>query len=395
MGWHRRRYRGRNLERAVTIADLRERALHRVPGFVFEYVEGGSEDEFALRNNRDAFDALQFVPSTLVNTEGRHQRVTLFGKEVASPLIVGPTGGNGVLQPQGDLSLARAAAAAGVPFCLSTMSAVRLENVPDEAGGRLWMQLYVTHNRQSAEDIVARADAAGYEALVFTTDANVFGLREWDQRNYIRPGAPTWRNKLELLRYPKWTWDVLLRHGVPQLENLAPFMPPGHASAIGGSTRIPKLFAARITWEDVAWLRRIWPRKLIIKGVLSVEDAQRAADHGCDGIVLSNHGGRQLEHCVAGLDVLPPIARAVGDKLTLIVDGGIRRGTDVLKAIALGADAVMLGRAPLYGLAAGGEAGVRRALAILTTEIDRALGHLGCNTLSELSPAIVRRRPGR
>jgi (S)-mandelate dehydrogenase len=394
MGWHRRRYRGRNLERAVTIADLRERAMHRVPGFVFEYVEGGSEDEFALRNNRDAFDALQFLPSTLVNTEGRHQRVTLFGKEVASPLIVGPTGGNGVLQPQGDLSLARAAAAAGVPFCLSTMSAVRLENVPDQAGGRLWMQLYVTHNRQSAEDIVARADAAGYEALVFTTDANVFGLREWDQRNYVRPGAPTWRNKLELLRYPKWTWDVLLRHGVPQLENLAPFMPPGHASAIGGSTRIPKLFAARITWEDVTWLRRIWPRKLIIKGVLSLEDAQRAADHGCDGIVLSNHGGRQLEHCVAGLDVLPQIAQAVGEKLTLIVDGGIRRGTDVLKAIALGADAVILGRAPLYGLAAGGEAGVRRALAILTTEIDRALGHLGCNSLSELSPALLRRRGG-
>jgi (S)-mandelate dehydrogenase len=392
MGWHRRRYRGRNLERAVTVADLRERAMHRVPRFVFEYVEGGAEDEFALRNNRDAFDALQFVPATLVNTEGRHQRVTLFGKEVASPLIVGPTGGNGVLQPQGDLSLARAAAAAGVPFCLSTMSAVRLENVPDEAGGRLWMQLYVTHNRQSAEDIVARADAAGYEALVFTTDANVFGLREWDQRNYVRPGVPTWRNKLELLRYPKWTWEVLLRRGVPQLENLAPFMPPGHASAIGGSTRIPKLFAARITWEDVAWLRRIWPRKLIIKGVLSVEDAQRCADHGCDGIVLSNHGGRQLEHCVAGLDVLPQIARAVGDRLTLILDGGIRRGTDVIKAIALGADAVMLGRAPLYGLAAGGEPGVRRALAILTTEIDRALGHLGCNTLDELSPAILRRR---
>src|SRR5580658_1645912 len=394
MGWHRRRYRGRNLERAVTIADLRERALRRVPGFVFEYVEGGAEDEFALRNNRDAFDALQFIPATLVNTEARHQRVTLFGKEIATPLIVGPTGGNGVLQPRGDRSLARAAAAAGVPFCLSTMSSLRVEDVPREAGGRLWMQLYVTNNRQSAEDIVARADAAGFEALVFTTDANVFGLREWDQRNYIRPGAPTLRNKLELLRYPKWTWDVLLRHGVPQLENLAPFMPPGHASAIGGSTRIPKLFSARITWEDVAWLRRIWPRRLIIKGVLSVEDAQRAADHGCDGIVLSNHGGRQLEHCVAALDVLPQIAQAVGEKLTLIVDGGIRRGTDVLKAIALGADAVILGRAPLYGLAAGGEPGVRRALAILTTEIDRALGHLGCNALSELSPALLRRRSG-
>ncbi len=195
MGWRRRLYRGGNLQRAVSIADLRARAMRRVPGFVFEYVEGGSDDEFALRNNRESFDEWQFVPSTLVHTADRHQRVALFGKEVASPLIVGPTGGNGVLQPNGDLSLARAAAAAGLPFCLSTMSSIRLEELPKQAGGRLWMQLYMTHNRQSAEDIIARADAAGYEALVFTTDANVFGQREWDRRNYARPGMPTWRNR--------------------------------------------------------------------------------------------------------------------------------------------------------------------------------------------------------
>ena len=392
MGWHRRRYRGRDLERALTIADLRERAMRRVPGFVFEYVEGGSDDEFALRNNRDAFDALQFVPSTLVDTSARHQRICLFGQSSPSPLIIAPTGGNGVLQPGGDLSLARAAAAAGIPFCLSTMASVRLENVPRDAGGRLWMQLYITENRESTADIVARADAAGYEALVFTTDANVFGLREWDRRNYARPGVPTWRNKLEVLRHPRWAWQVLLRHGVPQLANLAPFLPPGASSAIGGSTVIPKLFSARITWEDVAWLRRIWPRKLIIKGVLSVADARRAADLGCDGIVLTNHGGRQMDHCVSGLDVLPEIAAAVGDRLTLILDGGVRRGTDVIKALALGADAVMLARATLYGLAASGEPGVRRALEIMTGEIDRALGQLGCNNVAELTPAILRRR---
>jgi (S)-mandelate dehydrogenase len=332
------------------------------------------------------------VPATLVNTENRHQRVTLFGQEIPSPLIVGPTGGNGVLQPQGDRSLARAAAAAGLPFCLSTMASLRVQDVPQAAGGRLWLQLYVTHNRQAAEAMVAQADAAGYEALVFTTDANVFGLREWDRRNYVRPGVPTWGNRLEVLRHPKWLWDVLLRHGAPQLANLAPFLPPGQGSAIGGSTVIPKLFSARLSWEDVDWLRRLWPRKLIIKGVLSVADAQRAVDHGCDGIVLTNHGGRQMDHCVSAMDVLPEIAQAVGQQLTLIVDGGIRRGTDVIKAVALGADAVILGRAPLYGLAAGGEPGVRRALEILTTEIDRALGHLGCNSMSELSPALLRRR---
>jgi (S)-mandelate dehydrogenase len=394
MGWHRRRYHGRDLARAVTIADLRERAMRRVPGFVFEYVEGGSDDEFALRNNRASFDTLQFVPSTLVNTAQRHQGIMLFGAPSPSPLIIAPTGGNGVLQPDGDLSLARAAAAAGIPFCLSTMSSVRLERVPEAAGGRLWMQLYMTDNRPSTEDIVARADAAGYEALVFTTDANVFGLREWDRRNYVRPGVPTWRNRLAVLGHPLWAWQVLLRHGAPQLANLAPFLPPGAASAIGGSTVIPRLFSARITWEDVAWLRRIWPRKLIIKGILSVADAQRAADHGCDGIVLTNHGGRQMDHCVSGMDVLPGIAAAVGERLTILLDGGIRRGTDVIKALALGADAVMLGRATLYGLAAGGEPGVRRALEILHAEIDRALGHLGCNGCAELTPAILRRYAG-
>jgi len=392
MGWHRRRYHGPDLQRAVTIADLRERAMRRVPGFVFEYVEGGSDDEAALRNNRASFEALQFVPSTLVNTADRNLHITLFGKPSPSPLIIGPTGGNGVLQPNGDRSLARAAAAAGIPFCLSTMSSLRLDRVPAEAGGRLWMQLYVTDNRPCAEDLVARADAAGYEALVFTTDANVFGLREWDKRNYIRPGVPTWRNRLALLGHPRWVWEVLLRQGVPQLANLAPFLPPGGASAIGGSTVIPRLFSARITWDDVAWLRRVWPRKLIIKGVLSVADAQRAADHGCDGIVLTNHGGRQMDHCVSGMDVLPEIVAAVAGRLTILLDGGIRRGTDVIKALALGANAVMLGRATLYGLAAGGEPGVRRSLEILHSEIDRALGHLGCNSIAELNPALLRHR---
>jgi (S)-mandelate dehydrogenase len=392
MGWHRRHYRGSNLERAVTIADLRERAMRRVPGFVFEYVEGGADDEFALRNNRDTFADLQFIPATLVNTESRNQRITLFGQPSPSPLIIAPTGGNGVLQPRGDLSLARAAAASGIPFCLSTMASVRLEDVPRDAGGRLWMQLYITKNRDSTADIIARADAAGYEALVFTTDANVFGLREWDRRNYVRPGVPTWRNRFEVLQHPRWAWEVLLRHGVPQLQNLAPFLPPGAASAIGGSTVIPQLFSAGITWEDVTWLRRVWPRKLIIKGVLSVDDARRAADHGCDGIVLTNHGGRQMDHCVSGMDVLPEIAAAVGERLTILLDGGIRRGTDVIKALALGAHAVLLARATLYGLAAGGEPGVRRALAIMTSEIDRALGHLGCNSIAELTPALLRRR---
>ena len=391
MAWKRRRYRGRDLSRHLTIGDLREEAMRRVPRFVFEYVEGGADDEHTLRRNRAAFEELRFIPNTLVDTTGRHQRISLFGRESASPILIAPTGGNGVLRGRGDQALAGAARAAGIPFCLSTMSQVRLDELARSVGGRLWMQLYIKKARGAAEDLVARARDSGYEALVFTTDANVFGQREWDKRNYRSPGRPTVPNFLEVLMHPRWAYEVLIRDGVPQFQNLAPFLPPGAASAIGGSTIIPRLFAGDISWEQVDWLRRMWPGKLLIKGVLSLQDAERAAQAGCDGLVLSNHGGRQLDHCVSALDVLPAIAARLGDRLTLIVDGGFRRGTDVIKAMALGAHGVMIGRATLYGLAAGGEPGVRRALEILTGEIDRALGHLGCNSIAELGPQFLQR----
>jgi (S)-mandelate dehydrogenase len=298
---------------------------------------------------------------------------------------------NGMIDPRGDTALARGAAAAGIPFCLSTVSTTRLEDVAASAGGRLWMQLYVMKDRAVAEDIMKRADAAGYEALVFTTDANVFGSREWDRRNYRAPGKPTLRTKIDILRHPRWLRDVLIREGMPRFRNFESFLPPGASTAVGGSTIIPKLFAPSITWDDIAWLRRHWPRKLIVKGVLSVPDAQRAADLGCDGIVLTNHGGRQLDSCVAPIQVLPEIVAAVGQRMTIIVDSGFRRGTDIVKALALGANAVMLGRATLYGLAAAGEPGVKLALGILQNEIDRVLGQLGVRSLSELGPQVLRK----
>jgi len=246
-------------------------------------------------------------------------------------------------------------------------------------------------NRKVAESIVKRAHAAGFEALVFTTDANVFGYREWDRRNYVSPGRPTLRNKLDMLRHPRWLMDVVLSHGMPEFVNFADFLPPGGASAIGGSTIIPTLFAPDITWDDIAWLRGLWDRKLLIKGVLSVADAERAASLGCDGVILTNHGGRQLDYCVAPFEMVPDISAAVGKKMTVIVDSGFRRGTDIAKALALGADAVMLGRATLYGLAAGGEAGARRALEILTMELDRLLGQLGINSIEELGPHLLKK----
>ncbi|HTX24083.1 MAG TPA: alpha-hydroxy acid oxidase [Steroidobacteraceae bacterium] len=390
MPWQRRPFRGASFARAINISDLREIARRKVPNFVFEYIEGGSEDEATLRHNRAALEALRFVPLTLVDTSARHQRIELFGRECAAPLIVGPTGGNGMASPGGDLALARAAASLGVPFCLSTVSTVRLEQVASEAGGRLWMQLYVMRDRKVAEDIVARAAAAGYEGLVFTTDANVFGAREWDLRNYRRPGKLTVRNLCSALRHPRWLFDVLIRHGVPRFENFAAFLPPGAASALGGSTVIPKLFGPSLAWDDVGWLRGIWPGKLLLKGVLSVADAERATALGCDGIVLTNHGGRQLDYCVSPIEVLPEIVHAVGRRTTIIVDGGFRRGSDVIKALALGARSVIIGRAALYGLTAAGERGAQRALEILTGEIDRTLGLLGCRSVADLGPHLIR-----
>jgi (S)-mandelate dehydrogenase len=390
MPWQRRAFRSGDLQRALNIADLRALALRRIPGFAFEYVESGAEDEATLRGNCEALQRLRLLPQTLVNTAARHQRTTILGAPAHAPLIIAPTGLNGLLRADGDLALARAAAQAGIPFTLSTVSTMRLEEVAARAGGRLWMQLYVVKERGIALDVMQRARAAGYEALVFTSDANVFGSREWDQRGYRSPGKPTLRAALDALRHPRWLWQVLLRDGAPRFRNLESFLPAG-LTPMGASTVIPRLFEPTICWEDIGWLREHWPGKLLIKGVLSAADAERAAQLGCEGIVVSNHGGRQLDYCVASIDVLPEIIAAVGGRLSVLIDGGFRRGTDVLKALALGAEGVMLGRAALYGLIAGGEPGVRRALSILTTEIDRVLGQMGCNSISDLKPQHVRR----
>ena len=390
MPWKRRPFGGRNADHALNIADLREIARRRVPGFAFEYVEGGAEDEATLRRNREAFTALRFVPQTLVDTSGRSLEITVFGRRSAAPLVIAPTGLNGMLHPDGDIGLARAAAAFGIPYTLSTLSTTRLEDVAAKAGGRLWMQLYVFKNRAIAEDIMARAAASGYEALLFTSDANVFGSREWDKRNYAKPGRPRFGAALDTLRHPRWLLEVLLRNGVPRFHNVEAFLPAGAASAVGGSTIIPQMFEPTITWADIAWIRRHWPGKLLIKGVMTVGDAQRAADAGCDGIVLTNHGGRQLDYCVAPIEVLGEIAAAVGSRLTIVIDSGFRRGSDIAKALALGAHTVMIGRAALYGLAADGEPGVRRALELLAIELDRVLGQLGCRAVADLRPSLLR-----
>lgn len=389
MSLERKLYSGSDYRRTLSIEELRHLARRRVPNFAFEYVEGGAEDEQALRQNIDAFESIRLVPNTLVDTSSRHQRTTLFGHELKSPLIIAPTGLNGMLSHRGDVALARAAATAGIPFSLSTLSNVRLENVANEVGGNLWMQLYVMNDRDLTHDIVTRADNAGYEALIFTADANVFGYREWDRRNYRQPGKLTLRNLIDVARHPRWIYDVLIPNGVPRFENIIDFMPPEAQTAQGGVAFVPRLFEPKISWDDVSWLREKWSRKLIVKGILNVADAKRAADLGCDGIVVSNHGGRQLDSVVSPIEVLLEITQAVGDRMVVLVDSGFRRGADVIKAMAMGASGVMIGRPGLYGLAAGGEAGVSHALTILTDEIDRALGQTGCRSLADLNPQML------
>jgi (S)-mandelate dehydrogenase len=387
-----RRYRsGRDFRRAITIEELRSVARRRLPAFSFEYLEGGSEDELTLRRNREVFAEWRFCPEVLVDTAARHARVELFGRTLEAPVVLAPTGLNGMLWREGDVALARAAAAHGVPFTLSTLSNARVERVARVARGGLWMQLYVFNDRRITEDILARAAEARCEALLFTVDTNVFGGREWDQRNFRAPGKLTLPNIVDAALHPGWAARVLWPRGIPRFENVADYLPAASRTASGGVTIVPRLFSPTITWDDVAWLRQAWSGHLLIKGVLSVGSARRAADLGCDGIVLSNHGGRQLDSCVSPIETLPKIVEAVGDRVTILVDSGFRRGNDVLKALALGARAVMLGRATLYGLAAGGEAGACHALQIVKGEILRGLGLLGCRSIDELGPHLLRR----
>jgi (S)-mandelate dehydrogenase len=377
----RRRFHSRHDFRlAITIAELRAIAHRRLPSFVLEYLEGGAEDEVTLGRNRRAFEDIAFVWKTLADVSRRDISVEIFGKRQSLPLAIAPTGSAGLIARRGDASLARAAAGYGIPFIQSTVSTLKLESVAAEAGGRHWMQLYMLKDRAVTEAIVARAAEAGCEALVLTTDTVVFGNREWDRRHYAPPGELRLTSKLSMLTHPRWAVDVLIPNGVPVFENLVEFLPPGKGIQLDAS----------ITFEDLAWLRRIWPRKLVVKGILDAGDARRAVGSGADGIVVSNHGGRQLDGSVAPIQVLPEIVAAVGGQACVMIDGGFRRGTDVVKAIALGADLVLLGRATLYGLAAGGQAGVAHALAILSEEIDRTIGILGATTLAECAGRVRR-----
>jgi len=304
-----------DFRKSLTIEELRSIAKRRLPAFVMEYLEGGAEDEVTLRHNREDFEHLAFVPRTLVDVTRRDLSTPVFGETLPLPIAIAPTGSNGLHAKRGDLALARAAAAFGIPFIQSTVSTLRLETVATQVGGHHWMQLYMLKDKAVTEAIVARAAAAGCGALVVTTDTVVFGNREWDRRHYAGPASLRFGSKLELLAHPRWVWDVLVPSGPPVFENLLEFLPGRKGNPVETRAFLVAQMDPSLTFADIAWLRRIWPRKLVVKGVLDPDDARRAADAGADGIVVSNHGGRQLDGATSTIAALPAIAEAVGERL--------------------------------------------------------------------------------
>ena len=376
---------------AYNIEDLRRLALKRVPRGLFEFVDRGTEDEVSLRNNRAVFEKIRFRPRTLVDVSTRSQEISLFGQPQKMPIVVAPTGTAGIVWHDGEIALARAAKAAGIPFTLATGSVTSIERIAAEVGGRLWFQLYMWSRVDLSHQLVDRAKAAGYEALLLTVDSAVAANREYNLRNgFTIPFSFTRTNVTDVLMHPRWLIEVLARYvlttGMPTYENYPEEVrttitsrPIGHAM----------LKCEEMNYEHLRALRKRWQGPLIVKGISHPQDAVLAADRGVDGVVVSNHGGRNLDGSMAPLEALPAVLDAVGKRVTVLVDSGYRRGSDILKALALGAHAVLVGRATLYGTAAGGEAGAARAITILREEIDRVLALLGCPSVAALGPEYL------
>lgn len=370
----------------LNVEDFRTLARRRLPRRVFDYLDGGAEDERGLARNRTAFERVTFAPRRLIDVSHRDLSTTLFGQPIAAPLLIAPTGLNGLIWPRGDVELARAAEHARIPFVMSTASNVSLETLAGEAGGDLWFQLYVLHPAL-ADQLVARASKAGYRTLVITVDVALNGKRERDARNgFALPLRYTPRVLLDGLLHPRWSCALLRNGGVPALEN---FASSDAATAQVQAALLRRQMDASFAWDDLRRVRDRWPHRLLVKGILRADDAARCLELGVDGVILSNHGARQLDDAVSPLDVLPAARAACGTAGALLLDSGIRRGADVVKALALGADAVLLGRATLYGLAVDGAAGALRVIDIVKDEIDRTIAMLGCSRVTELAPGHV------
>lgn len=376
-----------DVQEALNVHDLRIMARKRLPKWLFEFVDRGTEDEVALRNNRAAFERIKLKTQVLVNVSKRSQKTTLFGKEHGMPLGIAPTGPAGMLYYKGELELARAAKAANIPFTLATGSQTSMEDVARLVGGTLWFQLYMWSDVRMSHVLVERAKNAGFEALVVSVDGPVGTNREYNIRNgYTVPFRYTAKNTAAVLKRPGWLLGVIMRYwmsgGMPTRANFPEGMKEKftHVSNAERKTKNDSL-----SWDDLGVLRDMWPGKLIVKGILTPSDAERAIARGADGIIVSNHGGRNFDSSMAPIEALAPIVDAVGNRTTVIVDSGFRRGSDVVKALAIGARLVMVGRATLWGTTVGGEAGAARAINFFREEISRTMAYLGCLEISDLN----------
>jgi len=378
------------LERTRSIADLRLMARQRLPRAVFDFFDGGAEDETTLRRNTAAFESIEFAPRIMVDVSARNAEVPILGTPAKLPLIIAPTGLAALGWPQADIALARAAGKFGIPFVVSSSSSVRLEDIARAAPDtRLWFQVYVYRDRELVRSLIRRARDCGFEAIVLTADVPLLGQRERDGRNrFSVPIKATPRMLWDTLRCPRWTLGILT-HGVPRMQNFV--------DAKSGLKSIGSLAAlmtsnmdASVNWNDVSSLRADWPGKVVLKGVLSPADASLAVGASFDAIVVSNHGGRQLDHAPATISVLPEIAAAVSGRIEVFLDSGVRRGSDIAKTLCMGATAAMVGRAALFGAAAAGQPGVERALELLRGEFDRCLALIGCPSAAELTHTYLR-----
>jgi len=372
----------------VNIRDLRRAAERRLPRFLFDYVDGAAYDEKTMRWNEAAFDRWRFRHRALVDVSRRNLGTTMLGAAQALPLALAPTGFAGLLWPRGEIAAARAAEAAGIPYCLSTASICSIEEVRAATTAPFWFQLYVTKDRGVMESLIARADAAGCSALVLTVDIAARSNRERDTRNrFVTRSAIGLTSWINMVLHPAWSL-AMLRAPKARFGNFADLAGAGTGIMSQGAFVAGNMDFS-LNWKDLDAIRARWKRKLIVKGIVAAEDAARAADAGADAIVVSNHGGRQLDGDVPTIAALPAVVEAVGarhgDKVDVLFDSGIRRGMDAVKALALGAKGCLVGRAFLYGLAAAGEKGVSKAIAILREEIDNTLAHIGIADVRELA----------
>jgi len=387
-----------SLDSAVNIEDLHRLAKRRLPKIAFDFIEGGVEDERGLSRNEAAFAKHRLLPRYLVDVSTRDQSQTIFGKKFNSPFGISPTGTAGLFRRGADMMLAEAAAEANIPYIMSGASNDSIETAARVAPKNAWYQLYAARDGQISEDMIRRVGDAGLDALVLTVDVPVRPRRERNIRNGFANIRGAWLKAalslkpailMESLTHPSWIVEYVRHGGTPNLENWSPY-----ARAGAGIDDVVDLVGANTpahaqTWKDLEKYRRLFPRNLVVKGIMDPRDAMRAAEIGCDGVIVSNHGARQLDQAPASLDVLPAVKAAVGDRMTVMLDSGVRRGADILIAMCLGAQFVFFGRPTLYGAVVGGLPGVKKAIDIFRTEIDTVMGQIGCPSLDQLGPDFL------